>query len=145
MIEIRSIKAGQTHQIRKQELRKNVSLSHEMAGDEEPDTLHLGIFFAGELVGIVSLMRASIPFFKEDSPQYQIRGMATSGMHQGKGFGKRLLKEAENRLKAMGVEMVWCNARVVALDFYLKMGYVIHGTIFELPEIGPHYKMCKRL
>ena len=144
MIEIRPIKAEQTHAVRKQELRKNVSLSHVMAGDEEPDTLHLGIFFSGELVGIVSLMRASIPFFK-DSPQYQIRGMATSGMHQGKGFGKRLLKEAENRLQALGVEVVWCNARVVALDFYLKMGYAIHGTIFELPEIGPHYKMYKRL
>jgi ribosomal protein S18 acetylase RimI-like enzyme len=144
MIEIRSIKAGQTYPIRKQELRKNVSLSHVMGGDEDADTLHLGIFFSGELVGIVSLMRASVPFIK-DGQQYQIRGMATSGMHQGKGFGKRLLKEAENRLKAMGVEVAWCNARVVALDFYLKMGYAIHGTIFELPEIGPHYRMYKRL
>jgi len=144
MIEIRSIQAEQTYPIRKEELRKNVSLSHVMAGDEEPDTLHLGIFLSGELVGIVSLMRGTIPFFK-DSPQYQIRGMATSGTHQGKGFGKRLLKEAENRLKAKGVEVIWCNARVVALDFYLKMGYAIHGTVFELPEIGPHYKMYKRL
>jgi GNAT superfamily N-acetyltransferase len=144
MIEIRSIQAEQTYPIRKEELRKNVSLSHVMAGDEEPDTLHLGIFLSGELAGIVSLMRASLPSFKE-RPQYQIRGMATSGMHQGKGFGKSLLKEAENRLKVMGVEIVWCNARVVALDFYLKMGYAIHGTIFELPEIGPHYKMYKRL
>jgi len=144
MIEIRSIEAEQTYPIRKEELRKNVSLSHEMAGDDERETLHLGIFYAGELAGIVSLMRASIPSFK-DSPQYQIRGMATSAKHQGKGFGKKLLKEAENRLKARGVEMVWCNARAVALDFYLKMGYAIHGSVFELPEIGPHYKMYKKL
>ena len=144
MIEIRAIEAEETYPIRKEELRKNVSLSHEMVGDKAPETLHLGIFFEGQLVGIVSLMQASISSF-DDSPQYQIRGMATAAPYQGKGFGKRLLKEAEKRLKAMGVEFVWCNARVVALDFYLKMGFVIHGSVFQLPEIGPHYKMYKRL
>ena len=144
MIEIQAIATEETFAIRKEELRKNVSLSHEMAGDEDPDTLHLGIFVNNDLAGIVSLMRASMPSFK-DSPQYQIRGMATSSPYQGKGFGKRLLKEAEKRLKARGVELVWCNARVVAVDFYLKMGYVVHGSVFELPEIGPHYKMYKRL
>ena len=56
-----------------------------------------------------------------------------------------LLEEAEKRLKAKGVEFIWCNARVVALDFYLKMGYEIYGSVFELPEIGPHYRMYKRL
>ncbi len=32
-----------------------------MAGDQDPDTLHLGIFANDDLVGIVSLMKASIP------------------------------------------------------------------------------------
>ena len=70
---------------RKEELRKNVSLSHQMDGDEDSDTLHLGIFVKDKLAGIVSLMRASISSF-EDEPQYQIRGMATSAFHQSKGF-----------------------------------------------------------
>ena len=144
MIEIRVIEAKETYPIRKEELRKNVSLSHKMVGDEEPDTLHLGFFTDGELAGIVSLMRSSLPAFKETF-QYQIRGMATASSHQGKGFGKRLLEEAENKLKVMGVEFIWCNARVIALDFYLKMGYEIYGPVFELPEIGQHYKMYKRL
>jgi ribosomal protein S18 acetylase RimI-like enzyme len=144
MIEIRTIEAKETYPIRKEELRKNVSLSHKMEGDEEPDTLHLGIFIEGELAGIVSLMKASIPTF-QDEPQYQIRGMAMASCHQRKGLGKRLLKEAENRMKAKGVEFIWCNARVIALDFYLKMGYEIYGPVFELPEIGPHYKMYKKL
>ena len=144
MSDIRRIKAEETYPIRKQELRKNVTLSHVMLGDEEPDTLHLGIFVKGELAGIVSLMKAVLPSF-EESPQYQIRGMATSAPHQGQGFGKQLLTEAENRLKENGVEFIWCNARVVALNFYTKMGYAIHGSEFEMPEIGPHYKMFKRL
>ena len=144
MIEIRAIEAKETYPIRKDELRKNVSLSHKMVGDEEPGTLHLGIFIEGELAGIVSLMKASVPAF-EDEPQYQIRGMATASRHQRKGFGKKLLEEAEKSLKARGVEFIWCNARVVALDFYLKMGYTTYGPAFELPQIGPHYKMYKRL
>lgn len=144
MIEIRAIEAEETFSIRREVLRKNVSLSHEMPGDKASETLHLGIFYDGELVGIVSLMRASISCFSESS-QYQIRGMATYAPYQGKGLGKKLLKEAEMRLQAMGVELVWCNARVTALDFYLKMGYVIQGPVFQLPEIGPHYKMYKRL
>ena len=144
MSEIRAISAIETYPIRKEELRKNISLSHKMAGDEDSDTLHLGIFAEGELAGIVSLMKASNPSFKQ-RPQYQIRGMATSGFHQGKGFGKKLLKEAENRLIGLGVKLAWCNARLVALEFYKKMGYEIQGPVFELPEIGPHYKMFKKL
>jgi GNAT superfamily N-acetyltransferase len=144
MIEIRPITAEDTYSIRKEELRKNVSLSHEMAGDYALDTVHLGIYYQDELAGIVSMMKASIPFF-DDNPQYQIRGMATSAPFQGKGLGKRLLKEAEKRLKVLGVNFVWCNARVVARDFYLKAEYSIHGSVFELPEIGLHYKMYKRL
>ncbi len=144
MIEIKSITAEETYPIRKAELRRNVSLSHKMNGDEEEDTLHLGLFQEGDLLGIVSLMRSSLPSFAEQ-PQYQIRGMATSSAHQGRGYGKMLLAEAEKRLKALGVEFVWCNARVVALDFYRQMGYSVLGSVFELPEIGPHYKMYKRL
>ena len=105
MIEIHPIATEETYTIRKEELRKNVSLSHEMAGDEDPDTLHLGIFVNNDLAGIVSLMRATMPSLK-DSLQYQIRGMATSSPYQGKGFGKKLLMEAEKRLKARGVEFL---------------------------------------
>ncbi len=144
MSTIRAITAQETYPIRKEELRKNVSLSHTMQGDEDDDTLHLGCFDDEELVGIVSLMRASLPGFSE-RPQFQIRGMATSSGYQGRGYGKQLLEEAEKRMKSRGVQFIWCNARVIALDFYLKMGYAIEGSSFELPEIGPHFKMYKRL
>lgn len=144
MNKIRVITAEETYPIRKEELRKNVSLSHKMQGDEDDDTLHLGCFDEGELVGIVSLMQASLPAFPE-RPQYQIRGMATSSRFQGRGYGKQLLAEVEKIMKSRGVQFIWCNARVIALDFYLKMGYAIEGSTFELPEIGPHFKMYKRL
>ena len=144
MIEIRKIKAEDTYPIRKEELRKNVSLSHTMSGDKDAETLHLGLFVDNELAGIGSFMRTSLSDFKEE-PQYQLRGMATRASHQGRGFGRLLLTEAEKRLKENGVALLWCNARVIALDFYLKMDYEAHGDAFDLPEIGTHYKMYKRL
>ena len=144
MIEIKQISASDTYPIRKAELRKNVSLSHKMSGDEDSDTLHLGLFKDGELVGIASFMSASHPAFKEKT-QYQLRGMATTAKTQGRGFGRMLLEQGEIRLREKGVEIVWCNARVIALDFYRKMNYVVQGSEFDIPEIGPHMRMYKRL
>jgi GNAT superfamily N-acetyltransferase len=144
MIEIKQIQAADTYPIRKAELRKNVSLSHKMSGDEDDGTLHLGLFNDGELLGIASFMSASNPAFKEKD-QYQLRGMATAAKAQGRGYGKMLLEQAEDRLKEKGVEFVWCNARIVALDFYRKMDYDVQGSVFDIPEIGPHMRMYKRL
>ncbi len=71
--------------------------------------------------------------------------MATAAAHQGQGYGRELLSSAENLLRQRGVGLLWCNARVVALEFYRKMGYEESGDPFELPQIGTHYKMFKKL
>ena len=74
-----------------------------------------------------------------------MRGMATSDSAQGKGYGKLLLQEAEAILKSNDVDIIWCNARLVAIDFYKKMGYQVMSDVFEAPQIGPHYVMYKKL
>lgn len=143
MTEIREIATKDTYQIRKEELRRNVSLSHKMAGDDNDGTLHLGLFHEGNLIGIASFMKA--PLLESEGLQYQLRGMAITSALQGKGYGKELLLEAERRLADLGVEVLWCNARIVALDFYRKLGYRVIGPGFEIPEIGQHFRMFKRL
>ena len=143
MILIREIKAEDTYLIRKSILRKGMTLSHKMKGDHEEDTLHLGLFDAGELVCIGSFMNAS----KETltGSQFQLRGMATAEMAQGKGYGKLLLKDAELRLAQGGIGLIWCNARTIALNFYKKMGYETMGNSFEVDQVGPHFLMFKKL
>ena len=142
MISVREIGAEDTYPIRREELRKNVSLSHVMKGDDDRETLHLGLYFNDELVSIASFMKASLPEF--EGLQYQLRGMATSEMNQGKGLGRKLLRSAEERLQKMGVDVLWCNARTKARGFYEKLGYQVMGPSFDIPEIGLHYKMFKR-
>lgn len=143
MIRIIKLKAEDTYSIRKEVLRKNMTLSHKMKGDHDSDALHLGIYKSEKLVCIGSFMKATRADLS--GRQYQLRGMATSGSAQGKGYGKLLLQEAETILKNKDIDIIWCNARVVAIDFYKKMGYQVIGEVFEAPQIGPHYVMYKKL
>ena len=46
-------------------------------------------------------------------------------------------------LKEKDTVLVWCNARVKAIDFYKKQGFTIHGDKFDIPLIGAHYMMYK--
>jgi len=71
--------------------------------------------------------------------------MASVKKAQGKGFGKLLLDEAEKTLKNQGVEILWCNARTVALGFYKKLGYQLVGNVFQVEQVGPHFVMFKKL
>ena len=37
-------------------------------------------------------------------------------------------------------EILWCNARTTAFEFYEKMGFTIVGDEFDIPNLGPHKK-----
>jgi len=143
MITITEIKAEQTYPIRKSVLREGMALSHQMNGDQESSTLHLGLFDEDILVCVGSFMKAANSNFKGN--QYQLRGMASSKGSQGKGYGKELLQKAEELLKDKNVDVLWCNAREIALDFYSKLGYKFFGDLFEVKEVGPHFVMYKKL
>lgn len=143
MMRIIKLKAEDTYSIRKEVLRKNMTLSHKMKGDHDSDALHLGVYERDQLVCIGSFMKAERTDLS--GRQYQLRGMATIDSAQGKGYGKLLLQEAETILRSKDIDLIWCNARAVAIDFYKKMGYQLMGDVFEVPQIGPHYIMFKKL
>jgi ribosomal protein S18 acetylase RimI-like enzyme len=71
--------------------------------------------------------------------------MAATEEDQGKGFGKLLLQKAERILSDKGIQIIWCNARINAMEFYKKLGYQVMGKEFEVAEVGPHFKMYKAL
>ena len=41
--------------------------------------------------------------------------------------------------------MLWCNARLVAVEFYKYNGFKIIGNLFDIAGIGPHYYMYKKI
>jgi len=143
MIEIKNISAEETYAVRLEVLRKNIDLPYKFNGDLDTDTFHLGAFNKGELIAISSFMNVKNNHFK--GTQYQLRGMATLEQYQGFGIGKLLIMEAEKILNSLNVDCLWCNARIIAVDFYKKQGFRTFEEKFNIPLIGDHFVMYKYL
>lgn len=143
MVEIHEITAEETYLIRKEVLRKNMDLPFQFSGDHDKDTFHLGLFESKKLISVVSFMKTNNHLFLKD--QYQLRGMATLECFQRKGYGKMLISRAEKILKKNKVKEVWCNSRIVALDFYTEQGFQIIGEEFQISQIGGHFMMNKKI
>lgn len=112
--------------------------------DDSPESIHLGAFWDGHLMGIVSLFHTAPPD-GAPGPACQLRGMAVLEKARGQGLGKRLAEECIHRARAAGAATLWCNARANAKEFYARFGFQVIGEPFDLPDIGPHYRMLRDL
>jgi len=113
-------------------------------GDDLPDSRHLAILSAGEIVGIASVMRDGHPSGPRPG-DWRVRGMAVAESHRGRGMGAALLGACEAHVRGRGGSRRWCNARIAARNLYLDAGMEIEGDQFEIPGIGPHLLMSKKL
>ena len=114
------------------------------AGDGESATRHFGAFLraTGEAVGCVSCMRRA----RDREDAWQVRGMATRGDLVRRGIGGALLAHAIAALRSEpGPRLVWCNARVGALGFWEGQGWAVVSDVFDIPGVGPHRTMARRL
>jgi len=113
-------------------------------GDDEPATRHFGAFVAptGAAVACVSCIRRR----REGADAWQVRGMATRADLAGRGIGRGLLTFALDALRAEGgPRLVWCNARVTALRFWERAGWTVASDVFEIPGVGSHRVLERRL
>ena len=110
--------------------------------DDLPTTFHVGVFKDGEIVAIGTFLQQQNEKF-EAKNQYRLRAMASSPKVRGENFGKLLIEFAIEELKNRKADLLWCDARKVALGFYEKMGFKIKGDFYEIPIIGSHKLMYK--
>jgi ribosomal protein S18 acetylase RimI-like enzyme len=160
-IYIREIVSEDTHDLRKRVLREGNDIDIVFAGDKAADTIHLGAFFYGRVIGITTLM-ASVPLadithlsedqtlIRKTDKTYQLRGMATDPEFRKMDVGRKLLEEAEKCLAGKDdasrqADVIWCHARKIALGFYKKFGYTILSDEFDIVGVGPHHIMAKRI
>lgn len=110
---------------------------------EDPDgTFHLAARTSGgELVGVVRFSPAPCPWRPDARAPWQLRGMATAPSARRTGAGRSLVTEGLARIAADGGDLVWCDARVAAVGFYERMGFVVVTEQFDKPEGGPHRGM----
>ena len=142
---IKEISAEETFIVRHPILRKGKPIeSCIFDGDNLETTHHFGLFDNQNLTGIISLYHSSNPIFAEKK-QAQIRGMAVLEEHQKKGFGEALVSYCEDYSLSKNIELIWLNARTEAVGFYKKMKYQTIGKHFNIPNVGEHLVMFKKI
>ena len=110
--------------------------------DNDIETFHLASIMDNTIITIGT-------FYPENDIElqtkngYRLRGMATHPDYRRKSAATKLMKKSFVLLKEKKCDVLWCNARLVAVEFYKSLGFKITGKIFDIPSIGPHYKMYK--
>ena len=137
--DIRPITAQQTMHLRHSILRPHQKLEEQVyAYDHAPDTFHVGAFVDNQLVGIVTVGRASPP--NEQNPNaWQLRGMAVLPELHRQGFGAALVRACIKHIAAHDGNELWCNGRTSAMNFYRSLGFRETGDEYIVPVTGPHY------
>lgn len=122
MIHIEQIRPELTWRLRQQVLYPAQKL-HEMELDEDNDGIHFGAFTDKALVGVISLFQHETVF--------QFRKLAVSPELQKMGIGNSLLNRVEEWALSENGTLIWCNARLSAIGFYMKAGYAHTGKLFS--------------
>jgi len=134
MISIEQIRPELTWRLRQEVLYPAQKL-YEMELDEDQEGIHFGAFTDDKLVGIISL-------FQTDK-SFQFRKLAVLSEYQKTGIGNALLQRVEEFTKSEGGTVIWCNARVSAIGFYLKAGYAHTGKLFS--KNGFDYEILEKV
>jgi GNAT superfamily N-acetyltransferase len=145
-IQVQKITAFNTIDLRSRILRpgQTVELCH-YAEDEFESTFHLGIVLNNKVVCNGTFILQGNENFLDATCPYRLRGMATDLLFQRQGLGKHIIAEAIVELKKRGCDLLWFNARTSAEIFYDKLGFLALPEVFDIPLIGPHKVMYKRL
>ena len=99
-----------------------------LSGDLSPTTRHWAAWLGDAVVGCVSVMRLR---------GWALRGMAVSAERQRQGVGERLLQAVYAEVDGP----MWCNARLQAVSFYSRLGWVEVGPVFCMGDDMPHQRM----
>lgn len=146
MNEVKLIPAQATYSLRLRVLWPHLSKLEECAleVDDKKDTFHIGAYKNDAIVAIATFLVEKNEKLNKKK-QYRLRAMATDPDVRGENFGKQVIDFAIEKLKKEGVDLLWCDARKVALGFYEKMNFKITGDFYEVRNIGPHKLMYYNL
>ena len=143
--QIISIDAEKIRALRHAELREGQPFSTtSYLRDNDKDTFHMACMVNNKVVACATFYPEETEKISAKKP-YRLRGMATDANFRRRGYGRELMKVSVQKLKDYKVDMLWCNARLVAISFYESLGFKILGDIFDIEGIGPHYYMYKEI
>lgn len=133
MISIEQIRPEHTWLLRR-DLLYPAMMKHEMEMPEDVDGIHFGAFRDNKLVGVVSLFQTGTDF--------QFRKLAVEAGMQHAGIGSALVNYVIAWSEKNGGTRIWCNARLEATGFYLKLGFSQTGNLFT--RKGIDYELVEK-
>jgi predicted GNAT family N-acyltransferase len=144
-LKIKKVVAEEVRPLRHAELRKSQDFSTtSYIEDNKESTFHMASILDNKVVTCASYYPEKSLNIKSKRA-YRLRGMATDSNFQRKGHASDLMQESFKELKKRDCDMVWCNARLGAVDFYKSVGFKLKGDLFDIEGIGPHYYMYKEI
>ena len=119
---------------------------HELVyhGDDDPLAFHAGVRDGSRIVAVGTVAPEPHPRAPEPG-DWRLRGMATVPAARGTGAGRAVLEACVAAASERGGRRIWCNARLPSAGFYERLGFAVESEVFELPGIGPHVLMARRL
>ena len=108
------------------------------------DTIHLAFINNNRVVSIGTFYPENDLELKSKNG-FRLRGMATHPDFIRNSYASKLMNESIKLLQDKKCDVIWCNARLIAIDFYKSLGFLTIGPEFNIKDIGPHYKMYKKL
>jgi GNAT superfamily N-acetyltransferase len=137
--DVRAVDPALTRPLRQRVLRPHESL--EVLASHEPPGVHA----VGAFTGDGELVAAGFVCPDGGPGAWRIRGMATDPAHRGQGAGAAVLAQLVEHAVAQGATRIWCNARAPAVSLYARAGLTVESGEFEIPGIGPHFVMGRRV
>jgi GNAT superfamily N-acetyltransferase len=136
--DVRPVEPALTRPLRQRVLRPHESLE-ELASHEPPGVHAVGAFAGDKLIAVGFVCPDGEP------GEWRVRGMATTPEYRGRGAGAAILEQLVHHARAQGATRLWCNARTPALGLYERAGFERESDEFEIPGIGPHFVMARRV
>ena len=130
-------------------LRHRVLRGHEpieklrLPSDDDPASASFAAIDrdTGEVVGTAVVFPEPPPWDVDAAGAWRLRGMATAEAWRSKGVGGAVLQAVVDHVAGAGGRLLWCNARVPAVNFYERAGFERVGEEWEEPHICPHVAM----
>ena len=94
----------------------------ELSDDEEG--IHFGLFDNNQLISVAS-------WFRRSETEAQFRKFGTLEQFRNLGYGALLLQYIIDFSKLEGIQTLWCNARMDALNLYKRLGFKESGKSFN--------------
>jgi len=122
--------------------------------DTHPTTVHVLATVSGKPACCATFIAEPPPdefvqLLPRTSFAYRLRGMSTDEAFRSMGLGRRVLGMLESAvLERHGGEkiLLWCNARIGAVRFYLRENWEVRSPApYKIPTAGLHHTMTKDL